>query len=354
MLRKIQKLLLVAFSATGLVRVIEPITGGKGAILMLHRVRARPNRAFQPNEHLEITPKFLSTVLSYVKKQGMDFIPLDDMPSRLANPSPRRFVAITLDDASLDNLTDALPVFKAHNCPFTIYTTSGFADRTALPWWMVLEEILLKQPIVDAHSIGGRSAEVVGTTRQKYSVFERLVLRFVALPEDEKQSRISTFAAEHGFDTSALMERNFMNWDHLREIAACPLATIGGHTTSHPMLSRLSEEDADAEVINGARRIEQELGVYPKHFAYPYGKSVAASRAAFKIIERLGFETAVTTRGGILHGAGRERIHALPRLSLNGHYQDTRVLSSLLSGAPYLASSVSKNENLTFAEAEPA
>ncbi len=321
---------------------------------MLHRVRARPKRAFQPNEHLEITPKFLNSVLGYLKKQDTDLISLDEVPDRLRDNSQRQFIAVTLDDASLDNLTDAYPVFNAHKCPFTIYATSGFADRTALPWWMGLEEVITKQPIVNAREIGGRSAEVVGTTRQKQNTFDRLMSKFVELPEEEKQGRISTFAMDHGFDVSALMENNFMDWDQLREIASSPLATIGGHTVTHPMLSRLTEETAEAEVVTGAQRIEQELGSYPKHFAYPYGKSAAANRAAFNIIERLGFDTAVTTRGGILHGSGKEWLHALPRLSLNGHYQDTRVFSSLLSGAPYLASAVAKNENMTYRAPEPA
>ena len=49
----------------------------------------------------------------------------------------------------------------------------------------------------------------------------------------------------------------------------------------------------------------------------------------------LGFESAVTTRPGMIFPAHRERLSALPRLSVNGRYQSVAALDILLSGAPF-------------------
>lgn len=339
---------LVTFASSGLANIIEPLTGGCGAILMLHRVRPKPSRAFQPNAHLEIAPRFLDNALKRLKALGIDFISLDEVPERIANPTNQRFVAVTLDDASLDNLTDALPVFKSHQCPFTIYATSGFADRTALPWWMVLEEVIAKRGIVDARPLGGENAEVVGSLQQKRRAFPKLAESFRAVYEQEKQTRIHEFADIHGLNIENLMNHNFMNWQQIREIDKCELASIGGHTVTHPMLARLEPEETEAEVVEGAIRQQEMLGYYPKHFAYPYGNEAAAGKKVFQVVQGLGFNTAVTTRGGVLQGKGRENLAALPRLSLNGHLQDVRALRALISGAPFMARASKTDSLLNF------
>ena len=66
--------------------------------------------------------------------------------------------------------------------------------------------------------------------------------------------------------------------------------------------------------------------------------SRAASRAAagareFLLAAAVGFKTAVTTRPGMIFPENAAHPTALPRVSLNGHYQDARVLPVLTSGA---------------------
>ena len=46
-----------------------------------------------------------------------------------------------------------------------------------------------------------------------------------------------------------------------------------------------------------------------------------------------GFKTAVTTRPGMVFPGSADHLTALPRVSLNGNYQDQRILPVLTSGA---------------------
>jgi len=50
---------------------------------------------------------------------------------------------------------------------------------------------------------------------------------------------------------------------------------------------------------------------------------------------RAGYEIAVTTRPGLLFPEHADHLLALPRVSLNGLWQDLRSLDVLLSGAPF-------------------
>jgi len=51
--------------------------------------------------------------------------------------------------------------------------------------------------------------------------------------------------------------------------------------------------------------------------------------------KELGFLTAVTTRKGVVFPEHAEHLTALPRVSLNGDYQQARNVKLFLSGLPF-------------------
>jgi peptidoglycan/xylan/chitin deacetylase (PgdA/CDA1 family) len=341
MKRTVQKAVLRTLGATRLHRALAPFTAGQGAILTMHRVRPAPADAFQPNAHLEITPAFLDRQLAWLRSSGIDIVTLDEALARLSSSAGGRFVVLTLDDGYRDNLEVALPVFARHRAPFTVYVATGFPDRDANPWWMTLEAAIAGSDRVewtasDPVTLPSR------TTEEKYSAYSALAARVESLPEDAQRAAMDDFAARHAVDVAALVDRAFMTWDELRVLATSPLATIGGHTVNHPALGRLSDRRAREEVGAGAERLERELGRRPRHFAYPYGYPGKVGERDYRLLAELGFASAVRTTPGTLTAASAAAPTALPRISLNGHFQDVRYVDVLLSGAPFAASALKR------------
>jgi peptidoglycan/xylan/chitin deacetylase (PgdA/CDA1 family) len=95
----------------------------------------------------------------------------------------------------------------------------------------------------------------------------------------------------------------------------------------------MSEDSVRSEMRSSAAIIEAALGVRPQHFCYPLGDRAWAGPREFAIARENGFQTAVTTRPGVLYLKHRDHLTALPRISLNGEYQQRRFLRVLLSGA---------------------
>ena len=62
------KLILHTARFSGLAPLARPLVGGIGAILMLHRVTALPERAVDLNAHLAVEPAFLDKLLSAMKR----------------------------------------------------------------------------------------------------------------------------------------------------------------------------------------------------------------------------------------------------------------------------------------------
>jgi len=109
--------------------------------------------------------------------------------------------------------------------------------------------------------------------------------------------------------------------------------TIGAHTVNHVMLAKASEGQARNELKMSRSVIAAALGQAPEHLAYPFGDPTTAGPREFRIAAELGFKTAVTTRPGVIFPEHAEHLTALPRISLNGAFQDIRYIPVLMSGA---------------------
>jgi peptidoglycan/xylan/chitin deacetylase (PgdA/CDA1 family) len=66
-----------------------------------------------------------------------------------------------------------------------------------------------------------------------------------------------------------------MSWDELRSAAKRGIA-VGAHTVTHPMLTRVSCEEAYEEMARSKAIIESKLGLPVESFAYPSGSFTTA------------------------------------------------------------------------------
>lgn len=330
------KAALSALHYTGADSLIAPFTAGNGVIFMLHQVTPDVPRDFEPNRILKVTPEFLESVVVQVRAAGFDIIGMDDVAQRLkASDGARPFAVFTLDDGYKDNRDYAYPVFKRHNVPFTIYVAADFADGRGDLWWLTLQEALARLTEVDLDMDGtGRHFEL-NTPGEKDSAFHIIYWWLRSLDEPLARAITHRLARDADLDPNAFCRDLVMTWDDVRELTADPLVTIGAHTCTHYVLAKLTDSQVRDEMSESARRIEVELQRPCRHFSYPYGCEQSAGDREFKIARELGFETAVTTRKGLLHSAHAADLCAIPRLSLNGDFQDTRYIKVLLSGAPF-------------------
>ena len=321
---------------SGLFRIMAPMAQGSGVIFTLHRVEPDPGHDFWPNKILTITPEFLKTVIERCLSAGLDVVSLDEMTARLeAGETERRFAVFTLDDGYRDNLTHAYSVFKDHDCPFAIYLCSGLPDGDAELWWLALEEIIRRENVLSFALDGDEQAVSIGSTAEKTACFERIYWWLRAAPVERQYGFVRALCKRYGYDMTALCRGVSLSWDEVRRLSADPLVTIGAHTARHLPLAKLSEEAARDDIENGAARLSAELGVSPQHFAYPYGDLGSAAVREFALADSFGFRSAVTTRPDMLDEESRHQMHALPRVSLNGLYQEGRYVDVFLSGAPF-------------------
>lgn len=320
---------------TGAHHVLRPLLAGAGAVFMLHHVRPPRDDAFQPNHHLEITPDFLRATLEHVRALGVDIVSMDEMVRRMTERDfSRRFACFTFDDGYRDNRDHALPVMREFDAPFTVYVASEFASGHGKLWWATLERLIAANNSLDVE-IGG-VIEHIDTqgAEAKQAAFGKLHDWLRALPNDKEiHLALAALCNRYGIDATGACRDLCMTWDELKSFAADPLVTIGAHTISHCQLAKETESGARMQIGGSRDAIEAQLGRKIDHFAYPYGDRSAAGAREFETTRALGFKSAVTTRPGMTFAENADHLTALPRISLNGNFQNERFLSVLTSGA---------------------
>ncbi|MBB99418.1 MAG: polysaccharide deacetylase [Rhodobacteraceae bacterium] len=323
--------------ASGLGRLLAPITGRRGLVFTLHSVRpAAETQGFAPNRHLTVTPEFLEQTILQARAAGLRIVSLAEAldHAQTGDPDGPRVCAFTFDDGYRDNLIHAYPVLRKHEVPFTIFVTSGFVDRSSEIWWEALERIVRDAPSIET-PIGERMRTLdVSTSERKVRIYDRLLHWFTQeLGEDSQRVELRRLAGIHGLDLAALADELILDWSELRALCRDPLFTVGAHTHNHFALARLTRARMQDDIAAGMDRLASELGVSPQVFAYPYGFEAAVNHQSLEVVSQFGFRAAFTTHPGMLDGTSDR--FAMPRVSLNGYFQDDAIVSQYLNGAPF-------------------
>ncbi len=315
---------------------MRPLVGGVGTILTLHHVCPPRLDAFQPNRLLEITPEFLDRLLRYLSRARIDVISLDEMHRRfISGDFKRRFVCITFDDGYKDLMQWAYPLLKKYQLPFALYIPTSFPDRFGELWWIALEAVIAKNRRIGMLINGEQQFFECVSVRQKRELYDAVYGYLRSLKtEDQLRKLVRDLCATYRVDIASFCRDLCMSWQEIAELAADPMVTIGAHTVNHVMLKKVPNDAAARAEIEMSRSVlEAALGKRPEHLAYPVGDATSAGPREFRIAAELGFKTAVTTRPGVLFKAHSEHLTALPRISVNGEFQEKRYLKVLMSGA---------------------
>jgi len=321
--------------ACGASKLVRATSRCQGVIFTLHRVLPEARADFSPNAILQITPQFLEYVILRVRELGFETVSLDEAIERLDGPKgARKFVVFTFDDAYRDNLEYALPVLKRHRCPFTLYVPTALVDGVGEVWWQALEDIIGQQ---NALALGDERGEIqyydTKTLGQKRAAYRRLYSLMRRMPEDERVGFIAEIAERYGLDLQQHCRDLIMDWGELKTFADEPLCTIGAHTVHHYELAKLTRERARQEIEQSLQVIYAQFGVRPRHLSYPIGGKNAVGQREFEIARELGLLSGVTTRPGGLYKRHKQQLLQLPRVSLNGLFQNKRYVEVLATGA---------------------
>jgi peptidoglycan/xylan/chitin deacetylase (PgdA/CDA1 family) len=237
-----------------------------GRILMFHGTPAHHSA------EIERQLRYLATAFVIV--------PLAELLQCVAQPnrSLGRKLALTFDDGFRNNVTVLYPLLAKLGIPATFFICPSLIDRGGWLWNHDMRQRLytLGWPArrTLAAKVGARSAAVEDLVEWMKTLDLASRLRV------ERRVR----AATHGYAPSTIEreEHDLASWEELRTLDP-RLVAIGSHTLTHPILTTLSEREAEVEICESRRLIEKRLGRACEFFCYPNGD---ISRFALECVRR--------------------------------------------------------------------
>lgn len=261
-------------------------------VLTYHRVDDPARRPDLYPGLISATPEaFEAQVRHLVSRHEVLALPdLVDLVHDRRRP-PARSVVLTFDDAYRDLLDVAWPILRAHRSSATVFVPTAFPGGQHGFWWDRLWAALATRA-GDAPRPIDTPAGPILVGGDPTEAFRSARARLKSEPHASVIAAVDVVCSELGMPEGG---RAVLDWDELRGLAADGLA-VAPHTRTHPLLTRIPDDDLVGELRGSLEDLRSELGSALPVLAYPSGdhdaRVVDATRAA-------GFELAFTTeRGG--------------------------------------------------------
>ncbi|HEY0505291.1 MAG TPA: polysaccharide deacetylase family protein [Lysobacter sp.] len=301
------------------------LSGAGLVILMLHRLR---------DDHdpypLSVSRAQLRQIVRWLRGRHA-LVSLGEGLRELSPEAPQRVqYALTFDDGYRDNLGLIDP--QLGTVPAVVYVATGHIGGE--PIWAYRLVHAVESRSRDQIDLGG-----LGLGHFDLALSDDRVRLYTLLPPRLKQLEPAELEAwvDHVCEQARPRplpheDREMLEWSDVRRLVAGGIE-IGGHTCSHAILSRLDEAAASEEIGLSRASIATELGVVPRHFAYPNGGSDDFGERDVRLVREAGFETATTSIEGINRpGADPYRL-----LRFNVHEERFRAPSGSLSKALFFS-----------------
>jgi peptidoglycan/xylan/chitin deacetylase (PgdA/CDA1 family)/CelD/BcsL family acetyltransferase involved in cellulose biosynthesis len=215
-----------------------------------------------------------------------------------ASESSETVVGITFDDGYQDNFQNAFPILRRYGLPATIFLTTGVIDSREPLWFEQLaaairqtsKESLDLEVDIPRRFLMRTEAERLASNLEIFGLLR-------VLNDAERRFWLQDILRQLGASGEPSQGSEMLNWDQIRVMNANGI-DFGGHTVSHPFLSKLTPAQVLWEISESKQRIEAELQRQADYFAYPNGRVEDFSTQNKELLRAAGYRAAVTTIWG--------------------------------------------------------
>ncbi len=242
---------------------------------------------------------------------------------------PPRAVLLTFDDAYCDFGESAWPILRREKLPATLFVPTGYPDHPERSfWWDRLhrafcqsaQKRIMLAPVgeLELHSPPALHESLKRTQNYVKTLPHDAALHFI----DEVCLRLDGHIAPH---------KSVLSWSELRELNREGV-TLGAHTVSHPIMTKLSTERVRLEITQSQQDLQRELGKTLPIFCYPNG---GHDEAVVALLREEGYRLAFTTLDG-QNDLSRVDPLRLRRTNLTRHTSPLLLRVRLMKWAAYV------------------
>jgi len=216
---------------------------------------------------------------------------------------PKNAMVITFDDGYRDNFTEAFPILKRYEVPFTLFLTANCID-SGKPIWIdyIINTIYnsndKKRIRINSNSFGTKNFPLETYTQKREAIFDIINL-LKGVPEDEKRKILKNILSEFSINEDFLNSQAVMlSWDEVNEMRGHNKVSFGAHGLTHAILTMLSRQKAEGEIKRSKEILKEKIGKEVEFFAYPNGSRSDFNKRIMEMVRIAGYSCGCTLISG--------------------------------------------------------
>lgn len=213
---------------------------------------------------------------------------------------PRSFV-ISFDDGFENNYSVAMPLLVDLDIKPIIYITTDFVDSGEQSWIDKIEAALEVSGPFELRFEWLANFDVIRSREDKIALL-RTVRNYLKSnrqvdPIQFADELIEQMLLSNGPDYDDYLDRK-LSWEQINHLNWAGLATIGGHSHTHRILSFLSNDELELEIDTSLDLLAVNAGVPPDHYSYPEGLQHCFNGNVISVLKDRGVKCCPTAING--------------------------------------------------------
>jgi len=235
----------------------------------------------------------IETSLRFLLGQKYRFVKPEEL---LQTGVQGRMAMLTVDDGHMEVYSTLYPLIRSLQIPLVVCVTTDFALRNQWLWfdkhhWITAQIGAMRQ---HHNKLTTENLKAQGSKKELNEYLK-------TLSTERRDAEIDKLARDHGVTIPPSPEEGFrpMSKSHLKEMLASGLVDLASHTVTHPIMTKLSDEQLHFELRQSKKELEDLYGRMPKSFCYPNGLPGDFDTRTRQAIAEAGYEIVFTSIEGI-------------------------------------------------------
>jgi len=211
-------------------------------------------------------------------RKNFKFISLHEALNRMTEgKSLKGYVSLTTDDGFVENYSIIAPILMEEGIPATFFLINNCIDNKDLMWRNKLvyvyntlgekrsNELISEIALDEKLPFPGKGENIISWSKRTFEMNHK----------DRLSSALWGKAGFENIQDFLKREKPYLNINQIKELYAQEFS-IGSHSNSHPICSRLNYDDLESEVIGSMIGISNKTGIPVNLFSYPFEERAEA------------------------------------------------------------------------------
>jgi peptidoglycan/xylan/chitin deacetylase (PgdA/CDA1 family) len=316
--------------------ILRFLSRNRLTVICYHRVLRTDDERFQGYKPtISASQEAFTQQMDYLRA-NYDPISLKDLVAAVddGHRLPPRPVLVTFDDGYRDNAEVAWPIMRERGVPVVIFLATDHIG-TGKPFIWDLAAYLFARAAdasIDVPLIG---LTRLATEADRDAATAAWVNAMKRLPGSARSEAISELAKVLRIELPEpdTFRHLYMDWSDVAELARHGV-DFGGHTCSHPILTRITVDVARSEIETSIRRVNEAVGRGTLGFAYPNGSFEDYSVTHEEAVAGSGVPVAFSLEPGPMRISelSKDRMR-IRRIYVGAHESMPRFVAKLMGAA---------------------